>query len=250
MSAPLPYLWLLLPAWLVAHLRRRPSGTDAAFLTDILFGQYALFLFIRIHDDLLDRHVRSPWLLYVADRYLIEAETAFAAHLTDRRFWRIFRSGVAETLDGIATSHALQRRRRPDVDALLQSYASVASIFKIGSAAVLVRYGGMPLYRRVAAFKDELAIASQVFDDLEDIDEDAADGRRNFAAVALRGPGGVSSAFTEIERRFRSAARVIRPVRLAAADRHVARQLERLDAVRAAVHRDRVRRVFGRVDAL
>jgi len=249
LSAPLPYTWLRLPSWLLAKFRKRPAREDLRFLVDVLFAQYALFLYIRIHDDLLDRHVESPWLVYVADRYLVESETAFARHLGDRRFWTLFRACVAETLDGIAETHALQRRRRPDVTAMLESYARVAAIFKLGAAAVLIRHRRISLYPRVAAFKDELAIASQVIDDLDDVDEDLADGRRNSVAAMLdrSRSGGVVTAVDELERRLRSAALAIQPLRLREADRYVARQLEGIARVRRAAHLDQVRRVFGRL---
>src|SRR5207244_2505089 len=66
--------WTSLPVWLLKHPRfAAPRRGGHAFLEDILWGQYCLFLFVRIHDDLFDRQAQSPALLFMADGLLVES---------------------------------------------------------------------------------------------------------------------------------------------------------------------------------
>jgi hypothetical protein len=258
----LRYAWLLLPEWLSTRLALASSSAERRFLADVQWAQYALFLFVRIHDDLVDRQARSSWLIYAADRYLVESETAFARHVSTA-FWPLFRTLVRQTLDGIAEADALQRGVRTPRAALLDAYTRVSSIFKAASAAVLMRHGRLRLLPRAARFQDHLAVASQILDDLVDLDDDLADGRRNYVASALAGsarPGprgrrglaatmarriladdALAPILDEVDRRLQAAARAIAPLHLARANRHVAGLRGRVEALRQAAHTRRVR---------
>jgi hypothetical protein len=262
LDADLAYVWLLLPQWLAASTGAvRRKGAER-FLRDVLWGQYALFLFVRIHDDLVDHQARSPWLAYVGDRYLVESVAAYAPH-TGGEFWPLFWALVTETLDAIAEADRLQRRARPDRRALLAAYARVAAIFKVGSIAVLQRARRMDLYPAVSRFKDHTAMAGQILDDLDDLDEDLEDGRRNYvAARVLRAPRlrkeprdpramasgrlfageHVDACLEEADRQLASAGRVLT---LAPAQRHIDRQRQHLNRIRAALHARRVSYLFS-----
>lgn len=262
LGEPLRYAWLLLPEWLSTRLALASSSAERRFLADVQWAQYALFLFVRIHDDLVDRQARSSWLIYAADRYLVESETAFARHVSTA-FWPLFRTLVRQTLDGIAEADALQRGVRTPRAALLDAYTRVSSIFKAASAAVLMRHGRLRLLPRAARFQDHLAVASQILDDLVDLDDDLADGRRNYVASALAGsarPGprgrrglaatmarriladdALAPILDEVDRRLQAAARAIAPLHLARANRHVAGLRGRVEALRQAAHTRRVR---------
>lgn len=265
LGEPLHYVWLLLPEWLSARLAPAPFAGERHFLADVQWGQYALFLFIRIHDDLVDRQVRSPWLVYVADRYLVESETAFGRHV-NASFWPVFRELVRETLDGIAEANDLQRRTQPPPERLLEAYTRVSSIFKAASAAVLMRHRRTRLFPRVFRFQDQLAAASQIIDDLADLDEDLADRRRNYVAARLAGPGrrapsgrrafaglidrrilvdnALAPVLREADRRLAEAGRAIAPLRLDPAERYVARLRHGLDTLGRALHAARVRQLM------
>jgi hypothetical protein len=268
LGTPLLYSWLLLPTWLAARLRPRIKPSERRFLADVLWAQYALFLGVRTHDDMVDGQATSPWLVYVGDRYLIEAEQALVRHTHDERFWTLYRTYFAETVDGIAEVDALQRRRRPSRAALARGYARVSSVFKIGSAAVLWRYGRLDWLPPLSVYKDHLSIASQILDDAEDLDDDLKRGRCNYVAAALlprRGrlpatpaatraaiqrslvvADGLTPVMDVVERHIRAAGRSVAPLQLPEADAHVAAHLDHLAAVRTNVHRARVRSVFGR----
>ena len=261
LDAELAYVWLLLPQWL-ARSTGMATRKDAGFLRDVLWGQYALFLFVRIHDDLVDHQARSPWLAYVGDRYLVESVAAFSRH-AGREFWPLFWALVTETLDGIAEADRLQRCTRPDRRALLAAYARVAAIFKVGSLAVLQRARRMHLYPAVSRFKDHTAMAGQILDDLQDLDEDLEDGRRNYvAARVLQAPrlrkeprdpkamvagrlfagDHVDACLEEADRQLAAAGRALT---LAPAQRHINRQRQQVDWVRASFHARRVAFLFS-----
>ena len=176
--------WTLLPGWLLRN-RRFVGRADVQprFLRDVLWGQYRLFLVIRIHDDLLDGQARSPALLFVADGLLVESERSFAKHLQRAPFWDLFRDLLDTTLRAILEVDALQRCPggiRPET---VGKYGDVASIFKVGSAAVCAKCRRMDHFQCVSRFADHLAVANQVVDDVRDVQEDLDRGRFNFAAT-------------------------------------------------------------------
>lgn len=181
--------WLELPIWLYARFAPgRPFSTASKWLRDVQWAQYCLFLFVRIHDDFVDEQgERLPELVVAADRLLFEAETCLARRFSGDAFWGCYRRLLATSLEAIATVAALQRRRRSSTKALLEQYARVSSVFKVGAAAVCVacrRSSALPFVERLA---DELAVANQIVDDLMDIEEDLARGRVNYAATVLAG---------------------------------------------------------------
>ena len=130
--------WSLLPRWLAADRRFVAIPPRRAWLNDIVWAQYCLFLFVRIHDDLFDRQAHSSSLVFVADQLLLEAETTFAKHRPDAAFWRLFRANLTTTLAGILKVDALQRRPRAMKTSALVLHASVSAIFKVGAAAICV----------------------------------------------------------------------------------------------------------------
>ena len=257
LDAELPYLWLVLPKWLAVSTGVAGKRDGTRFLRDVSWAQYALFLFVRIHDDLVDRQARSPWLAYVGDRYLVEAVSAYSRPV-GREFWPLFWELVTATLDGIAEADRIQRCARPDRRALLGAYARVSAIFKISSIAVLQRAGKMHLYPAVARFKDHAAMAGQILDDIEDLDEDFEQGRRNYLAASLlnahRAAGEprdprtlmarrvvagqfVDTCLEEADRQFVAAGRALT---LEAVQRYVDRQRSQVEWLRATLHARRV----------
>ena len=176
----LPF-WLLAPAW---YLEGR---NDRACLNDILFAQCCLFLTVRLHDDLIDGQTHGSWLILAGDDLLIEAQDQLARHVEDAAYWSLFRRAARKTLHGIAEVDRLQTQPSGMPASSRRLYASVAAILSVGVGAVFARTGRLaeyPMFERLFA---DLAIASQLLDDLEDVEEDAARGRLNVAATTLIG---------------------------------------------------------------
>ena len=252
--------WTLLPMWLQARARGAASNrADALFLHDVLWGQYCLFLFVRIHDDLFDGQARSPALMFVADALLVESERSFAKHLRPGPFWDLFRDLVDRSLRAILEVDVLQRTpggmRRESLDV----YARVSSIFKVGSAAVCAKYRRTREFRHVSAFADHIAVAGQIVDDVMDVQEDLDRGRFNVAATqfglgetanagdrrrqiahAVLIEDAVGSLVAEAKRHLDEAVASIRPVGLPQAIAYVNRSRRRLRAFTADLHRARV----------
>ena len=180
--------WILLPQWLFAAGRRSPDAAGRRFLRDVLWAQYCLFLFVRIHDDLIDGQAEDRRLIFVADGFLLESQRVFACHFHDGRFASTVRDLVGSTLSAILEVDALQAIPGAFTAERLGLYARVSSIFHAGSAAVLTHLGRRRQFAPAALFCDHLAIAMQVLDDLFDIDQDLARGRFNFAGnIVLNG---------------------------------------------------------------
>jgi hypothetical protein len=174
--------WILLPQWLFHAWRPAPDVDERRFLGDVVWAQYCLFLFVRIHDDIVDGQADDRRLIFVADDLLLESQRVFAQHFHGGAFSSTVRDLVAATLSAILEVDALQAVPGAFTVERLGLYARVSSIFHAGSAAVLARAGRRRHFAAAALFCDHLAIAMQVLDDLVDIDQDLARGRHNFAS--------------------------------------------------------------------
>jgi hypothetical protein len=254
--------WSLLPRWLLEDARFAAGPGGAARLNDILWAQYCLVLFVRIHDDLFDQQAAPGAILFVADQLLLESETTLAKHAPDHAFWRIFRATVSTTLAGILKADALQRQPGAMNAKALRLHAEVSSIFKVGAAAICVGAGRMREFRHISRCADELAIAEQLLDDLFDIEEDVARGRYTFVANQLctgrdgaidlhSGPGhqvpfgdGIAAVLHRATQHVTRARRAIDRVGLAPAMRYLDAFKRRLEQLRPAIHRARVAHVF------
>ncbi len=173
--------WTVIPEILIRSLSSagRPVGS---FLDDLRWGQYCIFLHVRIYDDLLDGHVGASRLRVAADLTLADGRKAFARHFGPRSsFWRVFTDLLAVTVKAIAAVDILQRRLRPPT-VILRQYANISAVFKIGLAAACIHSDRRKQYKQMARCFDAIAIAGQIIDDLEDFEEDLR--RRRFNSVA------------------------------------------------------------------
>jgi hypothetical protein len=172
--------WLLAPGWYLDSRAQRP------ILQDLLYAQYCLLLSIRIHDDLLDAQATSSWLIPVGDDLLVEAQTMFERYSRGEAR-SLFGSAVRETLYAIAVVDRSQRAPRGMPVSSRSLYADVAAVFSVATGAALACLKKEREYRTFRRFAADLSIASQLLDDLADVEEDAARGRLNVAAAMLIG---------------------------------------------------------------
>ena len=176
-------LWAVAPAWYLEERRKRVC------LEDILFAQTCLFLAIRIHDDLVDGQVDGAggWLIPGGDDLLIEAQIQFARHVDDSEFWSMFRQALRSTMHGKAEVDRFQTERAGMPASARRLYAQVAQVLSLGVAAAMAKTRRLSEYAAFQNFFGDLAVASQLLDDLEDIEEDAVRGRLNTAATIIIG---------------------------------------------------------------
>lgn len=266
-AANLPY-WAVLP-WL---LWRQHAGDqdDRGFLCDAVWGQQCLFLLIRIQDDLFDGQASDLSLVFASDQFAIEAERVFSGHFArSSSFWDVFRTALTNTTRTILEVDRLQRCFEGPPDRLLAGYAAVASIFKVGTAAVCIRFGKQRDLRALGRFADEMAMAGQILDDLEDVADDWRRQRFNYVArVLLRSDGGPSE-LSRSERRLKGvvediylgegaetvmglvkrhltrAAAALEAVDFPGAHRYMKSSIDGLSELRAAFHRAQVRHFLG-----
>jgi len=253
------------------------SAEQREFLSDVLWGQVCLYYAVRIQDDLFDqegiRGERIPEsLIFASDQLLIEAHRLFAEHFAGRsRFWEIYRNAVRTSTLAIVEVDRLQRQPDGDPKQLLQRYARVSAVFKVGSAAACVRTNRLRDFAAVEEFADDIAIGAQILDDLQDLSEDISRNRYNVAAVLLLnermsnegGENGRGDTYRELVREllfgerggdvlnlacehFRKAGEALAPLGLASGVTYVKRYIEAVAAMEEALHQQRVRRLFGK----
>jgi len=182
-----PY-WIAIP---VVFARRWShmlvtSGPRREFLHDVLWAQYCLYLSVRIKDDFFDGQVGNRRILALAELFHREAGEALARHFGEHaEFWTHFRTHVLTSVKGIEEVDALQRKKVQARRAFLRGFANTSSIFKIGATAVCLASGRRRALPLIGTVADELAIGTQIVDDVRDIVEDLKRGRFNYAARML-----------------------------------------------------------------
>lgn len=263
-----PY-WLLFPVWLARKYADAPSnGIGEGALNDILWGQYSVFLSVRIKDDLFDGQTSASSLLEAADHFLAEAGRVYSRHIGEGdRFWEMYSEYLNETAQGIIDVDAMQRLRRVSLSRMRDGHARVSSIFKIGSAAVCCLTDHQDHMTHVGDACDRLAIAGQILDDFQDIEEDFRQGRLNYAARFILGTSRQTAAwredalhqiaerllfsesaarlFAEVIGHVHMTSRMLAPLRLPETEEYVTEYARSLERTAEAVGRVRVDRIFG-----
>ena len=255
-----PY-WVAFPCAIVADCRPRDIRQARRFLEDVTWAQYCLFLAIRIADDLYDRASPTDNSIWVTHDLSAEAIRVLRQHFNGRAFWSHCHAAISRCVSAImAVDHRqLTRGRMRPRDTYL--YANVSAVLTVGIAAAGSRF----LTRRETASllrcADNLAIAWQLIDDLDDIEEDLRRRRFNVAANLLGAKGprassrrilsdavygpGLDRLLALVERHARRAGRAAARLPLPSVRSHVARFEEDLRALSHHIHTERVA-VFGR----
>jgi hypothetical protein len=264
-----PY-WLLLPQWLARNWQRsrQTPVLDRHFVEEILWGQYCLFLCIKIHDDIFDAQTRRLSLIYAGDAFLAKACEVFSHYFeTSSPFWKFFYSSLDGTLRTIDAIDRHERSGRLQGLRSLRLIAKEDAILKIASYAVCLKADRKEDFPRVARFADEMAIVGQTIDDLQDMESDLERGRINPAAsclLCLRGDGhrpgprtlhrilmnlrnkDVSTKlFSALRRRVDRAARAIAPLGIPEAEAFLRSCQVHLERMESRFHRERVKLIFG-----
>jgi len=181
--------WLQLPVWLHEGWRR-PSASErlSSRVLDLLWAQYALFAYIRLQDDLLDRHMSDLQIQFVADRFLVESlESMDRAREADAKSRAFYRTCLQTTVDGILEVRMLEGSPGTFDEHHLALHSRVSSIFKVATAAVCTVHRRSTELAWLIPLQDELAVVGQICDDLQDLEDDLREGRYTFAANALIG---------------------------------------------------------------
>ena len=183
---PAPH-WFELPIWL-NQAWKAPGIGGPSGLDDVLWGQYALFLFIRIQDDLLDRHRTDLDSMFVADRFLVESLESFnRVFILDSRFRKQYHAWLRDTVDGIRDVSRLEATAGGFTASHLPLHAKVCAIFKVASLAMCRVHGREREWRWIEGLLDQLAMFSQIGDDLQDLSDDVQQARYTWPANVLSG---------------------------------------------------------------
>ena len=265
----LPY-WHFMPGWILGANRKNQSLRNFSkhFLEDVLWGQYCLFLSVRVKDDLFDRQAHDPLLLFVGEQFALEAERVYSTYFfKSDSFWKFYRKFLRETIEGIVEVNAFQRGRWHKRRRLLEAYARVSAIFKVGSVAVCLRTRRAGLLPSIQRTLDELAIAGQILDDFMDIAEDYKQNRINFAASVFLDAGSKDHkrsgndlkqivrgflqtdaeerVFTIISQHLANALEEAKQLRLPPLERMILHYQQSIQLIEKSVYQGRVKRIFS-----
>jgi hypothetical protein len=263
--------WWSLPGWLFDSFtsRKNKRSVPPGLFDDVMWGQYCLFLFLRIQDDTCDGSTKERSLLYTGNEFLLEAERAFAKHF-DRLspFWRFYRKRLQQTFRAGVEIERLQQNSRTNPSELIRAYANVGHAFAVAPAALCTLLGPDKTTRRVLKFTEEMTVAGQIMDDLEDIHEDLKRDRYNYCTLVLmqhttksRAKGGnihtqiyegllrtgaLNEIFDSVRLHLSRAQKNIAPLQLSAAEALIHDYRTGLDFLSDAIHHRRVDILLGR----
>ncbi len=235
-------------------------------MDDILWAQYCLFVFIRMQDDLFDRHTKHFSLIYAADGFLLEAHRVFSGYFPKRSpFWRIFSTCIGETIFAVANADDLQSRAKRSNNQLLRCYGRTSAICNVAAVAVGLKAEKMKMISRIKRFSNEMMIAGAIHDDILDMKEDLKRGRFNYAASFFLPPhiletarkvetvkrlrsnllngSGLSRLFTEIHKHARRADDAYRPLAVPAATEYIStyrRSMKNMEDIMRLQSADRI----------
>jgi len=262
-----PY-WFLLPVWLAEkyNLEKRRIISKSA-LEDLLWAQFCVFLSLRIKDDLYDGQGITSRLFFAADQFLAESNEIFFRYQPDTKpFWSIYNGSIRKSVLAFWEVDEMQKRRGVSFREMRWGYARVASIFKIGAAAICYIAGHPQDFRTVEKAADRLAMAGQILDDFEDMNEDLEQGRLNYAARYIMGSlkvnvdkemktliladrvlhsNRINRLFGEIICYVQEARNALGPLKMDKAEKYFDEYIYRLETSRDALEKDRHRRLSG-----
>jgi len=242
--------WRALPEMLAEKLlaRRLSARSRRKFLRDVIKGQRMLYMALRIHDDIFDRHVANPSLIFASDLFLIEAELLFSKHLPkNSKFWEVYRKSLRTTIHSIVEADKEQNSFQGDPERLLDRYAHICAIFKVGSAAVCGMSGQWNQFATAASFCDEMAKAGQIVDDFVDLQEDIGRNRYNYVAkriFRLAKGDWVRQIFQDVYFHTEKARRRAMSLRLEPAVRYVSDYERLIQQIQVRIRKSRVDALF------
>ncbi len=264
-----PY-WIILPFWLAEafHGKKLARAIGRRFIDDILWGQYCLFVFIRIQDDLFDKHTERFSLIYASDLFLFEAERVFSKYFHKASaFWNIYRSCIVETILAIASGDSMERKPVRNRERLLSAHGRTSTICNVAPAALCLKGGRMKDFKRISVFATEMMKTGAIVDDLQDLEEDLERGRFNYASsfflhgIRMKKSGkkivrrqivrnvllsdGLTRLFQEINCHLDLAERSIKPIAVPAANKYLQSYRRSIAIMENDIHRWRVRTIFG-----
>lgn len=182
--------WLLVAGWLAESFGLASTAAGRRALPDLRWIQYCVYGVFRVQDDLVDGECGDPLLAVEANQLSSEAARCAARHFDgDSPFWDLFQGSIDQTSRALVTLQDLQRSAEREPHGELALYVDLAASLKIGAAGVAFAAGReRDWVERISPALDHLAVAGQILDDVEDVDEDLAEGRINYAAWWLSRP--------------------------------------------------------------
>ena len=179
--------WFLMPYWLFRKLNSESEKKNGQrFITNILWAQHCLIMFIRIQDDVIDANAADNVLILAADQFLIEAEKTLNIYFDKSKKLRDeYYSCFKKTTLSLASAEDLHRNESTDKNMLARSYAATAAIFNVANAAVCAEFEIFKILPHMKKAGEEISIAGQILDDLTDIKEDLGLSKKNYAERIL-----------------------------------------------------------------
>ncbi len=189
-EARLGFYWLRIAGWLGESFGLTATARGRKLFDDLCWIQYCVYCLFRAQDDLVDGECGEPLLAVEANQLTVEAARCAARWFEGASpFWEIFQDAVDRTSRALVALDDLQRKPEREAHAELGLYVDLGASLKLAAAGVAVASGREREWReRISPALDHLAVAGQVLDDLEDVEDDLAAGRINYAAWWLSRP--------------------------------------------------------------
>jgi hypothetical protein len=179
--------WILLPYALSEYYAKKDNSDEKErnIINEIIWAQFCIFLFIRIKDDVLDAGT-DIYLSLIADQFLIESEKSFYKYFQkSKTFWSLYHMMLRESTIAMYQKEKFQKDIYSATNDIKNCIIEEGAILNLGIAAVCCRFGKRRDFSKLRNITSHLTVASQLIDDLIDVEEDLNIGNYNYVLRRL-----------------------------------------------------------------
>jgi hypothetical protein len=187
---PLAQPIVTFPLWVAAAV-----GFDrverAAVVLDVVESTVMGYLYVRVHDDLMDEGVGEPTsAMLVADAFLVRHNALLATHVSSARFWDLHERTAAAYSEAMLLEREVSRREAEygadEFDRVLDRSQPLV----LPGAALLDLADQWSLLPALQRFIHHTVRAGQLVDDTIDCEHDLAAGNHTWVVRLLNGEDG------------------------------------------------------------
>jgi hypothetical protein len=175
------------PMWVAdATVVVESARLDHDVVLDLVEATVIGYLFVRVHDDLLDEGLgRMPEAMFLADSFLIRHGALLATHTSSSRFWKFHEATSAAYFDAMLLERELSRPDSHYTEADFDQVLRRSQPLVLPGALIFDLTDNWARLDHLQQFIHHAVRAGQLVDDILDCERDVANGNHTWVARRL-----------------------------------------------------------------